>query len=233
MITLAIETATPYQTVALLQNQHILEFAECAPQGSLTQTLLPTIDRILEATSLTLADVNGLALSIGPGSFTGLRVGLATMTAFRLAHNLPLVGVSTLEGLAWTCGPQTMPMLCTVKIRQELVYWGLYEWQDGRVLCLEEEQMGNLPEICSNLSKPTLILGDGWVENRDQKLLNTGMLIEGPSETKMPSAKGIGWGGISLLKEKKHLPLGCTPHYIQPSYAERNSFTHPPKREEE
>jgi len=227
VITLAIETATPYQTVALLNDRNIMAFAECASDRSLTQSLLPTIDRVLQTSSLTVSDIEGLAVSMGPGSFTGLRVGLATMTAFRMARDLPLVGVSTLEGLAWSCGPVDLPLLCSVQIRSELVYWSLFQWQDHQVVCLKEEQMGELGEVCASLTEPTLVLGDGWVHNRGTLSVDSGQCIEVPPEALLPSAKGIGWAGVHLFKEGKYLPLGCTPNYIQPSYAEKKAPSHP------
>ncbi len=101
MIFLALETATSRQNVALFQDQECLGFLECDSNRSLTTQIIPTIHQVLDGVSLKVTDLQGLAVSIGPGTFTGLRVGLATMTAFRFALGIPLVGAS-MSGARWT-----------------------------------------------------------------------------------------------------------------------------------
>ena len=121
MIFLALESATSHPSVAIFENQKLLGFLECDSSRSLTPQIIPTIHQLLASVSLTVSDLQGLAISIGPGTFTGLRVGLATMTAFRFALGIPLVGVSTLEGLAWNLPQSELPILSTVSIRTDMV----------------------------------------------------------------------------------------------------------------
>ena len=80
---LAIDTATVWQSVALLRGERVLALVEQDADGSHARSLMGAIDRVLRESSLSLKDLQGLAVSIGPGSFTGLRVGLATMLGFR------------------------------------------------------------------------------------------------------------------------------------------------------
>jgi len=100
MIVLGIETATSFGGAALWRDGSIL--AEAVNDGvvSHSQRLMPFIDQILRETSLALADVDGIAVSVGPGSFTGLRIGLAVGKALAHAAQKPLTAVSTLEALA-------------------------------------------------------------------------------------------------------------------------------------
>ena len=136
------------------------------PSRSLTPQIIPHIHQLLEDTSLSVANLEGLAVSLGPGTFTGLRVGLATMTAFRLALGVPLVGVSTLEGLAWNLPNSDLP-----HYQYGLDTWrscvlgkvSLATWE--RLFALNLISIGKLPEICANLSEPTCIVGDGWIRN--------------------------------------------------------------------
>jgi tRNA threonylcarbamoyladenosine biosynthesis protein TsaB len=220
MIILALETATSHQSVAVFNDQHLLACLEYESGRPLTPQIIPTIDRLLTSVSLRMSDLDGLAISMGPGTFTGLRVGLATMTAFRLALNIPLVGVSTLEGLAWNHPCSDLPLLSTVSIRPGMVYWGIFRWEDQQVVCLKEAKIGDITEVCSALSEPTIVLGDGWMQNRNSLVSRGFPLIEAPPATLRPSAKGIGRAGRVLLARGTFLPQGCTPHYIQPSYAE-------------
>lgn len=221
MIFLAIETATSRQSVAIFRDQELLGYVECDSGRSLTTQIIPTIHQLLDGVSLKVADLEGLAVSIGPGTFTGLRVGLATMTAFRLALGIPLVGVSTLEGLAWNLPNSHLPIVSTVSIREDMVYWGIFRWQEGELVCLETDQIGKLTEISESLSEPSIVLGEGWIRNKESLQSSGTLIVEGPSEAIWPSAKGVGRAGRALLEKGQCLPEGCSPRYMQPSYAER------------
>ncbi len=219
MIFLALESATSRSSVAIFDDQKLLGFLECDASRSLTPQIIPTIDQLLASVSLTVSDLQGLAISIGPGTFTGLRVGLATMTAFRFALGIPLVGVSTLEGLAWNLPQSELPILSTVAIRTDMVYWGIFRWQDGQLMCQETDQIGNLSEVCAGLSETTVALGDGWLRNHERLQSDNVSVVEGPADAMWPSAKGIGPAGLKLLEQGDVLPESCVPRYVQPSYA--------------
>ena len=220
MIILALETATSHQSVAIFKDQDLLAYLECESGKSLTPQIIPTIDHLLTSVSLRVSDLEGLAVSMGPGTFTGLRVGLATMTAFRLALNIPLVGVSTLEGQVWNQPVSDLPVLSTVSIRPGMVYWGLFRWENQQVVCLTEAKIGEFREVCGAVSEPTIVLGDGWEQNQAVFPLQGYPLLKAPESGSWPSAKGIGLAGRVLLAKGAFLPQGCTPQYIQPSYAE-------------
>lgn len=220
MILLAIETATSRQSMAVLNNQKLLGYVECESSRSLTTQIIPAIDQLLRKASLDMEDLEALAVSIGPGSFTGLRVGLSTMTAFRLALGLPLVGVPTLEGLAWNLPDSDLPILSTVAIRADMVYWGLFQWEQQQLVCQQTDKIGKFSDVCADLTEPTIVLGDGLARNQENLKPHNGLIVEGPSEVLWPSAKGVGLAGRELLEKEEFLPEGCTPRYIQPSYAE-------------
>jgi tRNA threonylcarbamoyladenosine biosynthesis protein TsaB len=220
MIVLALEAATSRQSLALFNDQELLGYLECESHRSLTTQIIPTIHQLLELASLNVTALEGLAVSIGPGMFTGLRVGLATMTAFRLSLGIPLVGVSTLEGLAWNLPHSDLPILSTVAIRDEMVYWGIFRWQENQVVAMETDRIGKLADVCASLSEPTIVLGDGWIRNQECLMPHNDSVVEGPSDAMWPSAKGVGRAGRVLLEKGQFLPEGCTPRYVQPSYAE-------------
>ncbi len=220
MVVLALEAATSHQSIAIFKDQELLGYLETDSSRSLTTQIIPTIHQLLGLASLNVTDIEGLAVSIGPGTFTGLRVGLATMTAFRLALGIPLVGVSTLEGLAWNLPGSGLPILSTVAIREEMVYWGIFRWQENQVVAMKTDQIGKLTDVCTGLSEPTIVLGDGWIRNQECLRSHNDSVVEGPSDAIWPSAKGVGRAGRVLLEKGHILPEGCTPRYIQPTYAE-------------
>src|SRR5207244_11681605 len=110
---LAGETPTRGHRVAVLDGRRVVARADRDAEGAHAKWLVPTIDRVLASGGVTLADLKGLAVSIGPGSFTGLRVGLATMMGLRLVTGLPLAAVPTLEAMAWTLRSADRP-LCPI-----------------------------------------------------------------------------------------------------------------------
>ena len=229
MIVLALETATSRSSVAILQNDELLGEVECDSSRSLTTQIIPAIHELLEVTSLKMTNLEGLAVSIGPGTFTGLRVGLATMTAFRLALGIPLVGVSTLEGLAWNLPAGELPIMCTVAIRADVVYWSRFRWQQQTLMRITTDQVGTIDQICEELTEPTVLLGDGWLQNKEGLSAHNLPIVEAPSEAMWPSAKSVGQAGRKLLEEGHYLSEGCAPRYIQPSYAKTSqSFSQDP-----
>src|SRR2546426_7623966 len=96
---LAVETATSRQSVAVLDGPRVLARSDEEAAGSQARLLIPTIDRLLKTSGLTLSSLEGLAVSIRPGSFTGLRGGLATMLGLRATTGLPLAAGPALEAV--------------------------------------------------------------------------------------------------------------------------------------
>ena len=124
---LALDTATPAVTVALydapgdrlLASHHEIDARR---HGEL---LLPAVDRVLEEADAALADVTGIVVGVGPGPYTGLRVGLATAEAFGAALGTPVHGVCTLDGIAYASGLRT-PFVVATDARRKELYWARY-----------------------------------------------------------------------------------------------------------
>src|SRR4026209_2728036 len=95
------ETATTWQSVAILSGERVLARCDQAAAGSHARLLLPAIDRVLSDAGVVPQKLDGLVVSIGPGSFTGLRVGLSVVLGIRTVTQVPLVVVPTLEGMGW------------------------------------------------------------------------------------------------------------------------------------
>ena len=158
---LAVDTATAWQSVAVLDGEKVLARADEDAEGAQAKRLVPAIDRVLASCGMTLADLEGLAVSIGPGSFTGLRVGLATMLGFRLVTGLPLAAVPTLEAMAWSLRDAAVPLCPMLKARTGEVYWGLYRWQDDMTLqVLQDERVGTVGTVAQSLCGPVMLFGE-------------------------------------------------------------------------
>ena len=224
MKVLAVETATSWQSVAILDGSRVLTRQDQDAAGSHAKLLLPTIDQLLRETGLTLNQLDGLVGSIGPGSFTGLRVGLATLLGFRTISRLPLAVVPTLEGLAWNFkGASTL--LCPVlNSRRGELYWALFRWTSDDVLeRVMSEQVGTAAMLGNSLTGSVLVFGEGWTVEAPAIRASTHAsteILEVPEPAMKPSAVSIGLAGIARLKRGEVAGVGISPLYIQRTSAE-------------
>jgi len=224
MKVLAVETATSWQSVAILDESRVLARYDQDAAGSHAKLLLPTIDRLFRETGLTFKQLDGLAVSIGPGSFTGLRVGLATLLGFRTISRLPLAVVPTLEGMAWNLRGISAPLCPILNSRRGELYWALFRWtSDDRLERVVSEQVGTAAMLGSSLIESVLVFGEGWtVEGtaiRASIPVST-TIAEAPALAMKPSAVSIGLAGIERLRRGEHAGIGISPLYVQRTAAE-------------
>ncbi len=223
MKVLAVETATSWQSVAILDGSRVLARYDQDAAGSHAKLLLPTIDRLFRETGLTLKQLDGLVVSIGPGSFTGLRVGLATLLGFRTISRLPLAVVPTLEGMAWNLRG-TPTLLCPIlNSRREELYWALFRWtSDDRLERVLSEQVGTPIILGGSLTESVLVFGEGWTVEESAIRASTSSSVtvtEAPDFAK-PSAVSIGLAGIERLRRGEYAGVGISPLYVQRTAAE-------------
>ncbi len=218
---LAVETSTRCQSVAIVHDQQVLAEESHLVCVSHASVLVPTIDRLLQSLNLSLSQLDGLAVSIGPGSFTGLRVGLSTMMGFRLATQLPLVTVSTLEAMAWNLKNEKRVICPTFKASRGEVYWALFQWMGGQVARISEDRHGPLSQLVDSIDKETVMFGDGWLasEGKLKELLGD-RGIPGPEEAMLPSAINVAFSSLSSFHAKQYAGKQLTPRYVQRAEAE-------------
>ena len=218
---LAIDTSTRCQSVAVLDQTALLAqnvHEHCSSHASL---LIPAIQRLLASIPRSLSSIEGLAASAGPGSFTGLRVGLSTMIGFRMVTGLPLVTVPTLEAMAWshqTCSHVLCPMLVS---RAQEVYWARFQWRNGRLVRLSEDRVGSIQEVIDSSSRPTVFWGEGWL--RHQSLLTETLgdsAVGGSLAFTHPSAYHVGLASLSYFQTGNLAGRRPAPHYVQRAEAD-------------
>ncbi|MGW7195371.1 tRNA (adenosine(37)-N6)-threonylcarbamoyltransferase complex dimerization subunit type 1 TsaB [Streptomyces chryseus] len=155
MLLLAVDTATPAVTVALHDGDSVVAEAGQVDARRHGELLLPTVDRVLAGAGLKLDAVTGVVVGVGPGPYTGLRVGLATAETFGLVLGVPVHGLCTLDGLAYAAG-LTGPFAVATDARRKEVYWARYD--DARTRVSEPavdrpadiaEQLAGLPVVGS------------------------------------------------------------------------------------
>lgn len=130
-----------------------------------SRTLLPMLESLLKNAALTLSDMDGLAVVAGPGSFTGLRIGVAAVKGLALAAGKPCCGVSTLEAMAFSLAHMDGFVLCPVMdARRSQVYNALFLAEGGAPARLCEDRAVTVEELCAdlkNLKKSVVLVGDG------------------------------------------------------------------------
>lgn len=224
MKVLAVETATSRQSIALLDDEKVLAQEEQDATGAHGALLLPTITRLLASAGLTLTQLDGLVCSIGPGSFTGLRVGTATLLGVRAATDIPLVLVPTLEAMAWSLRDTSGPICPVLPSRKEEIYWAVFRWEtDGLLERLVPEQVGSPDALARMLTGPTTIVGEGWtmMETAIRSALPSGAtVLQVPGDPVRPSAVTVGLAGIERLRRGDVAGDHVAPLYVQRTEAE-------------
>lgn len=162
MRALGIDTATWTASVGICDGPEILtDSARPVDRGNHATTLLPMIDAALTAAGLGLSDLDLLAVSIGPGSFTGLRIGLSIAKGFALAARLPVVGVPTLEALAHAAGRRPGLVCPVLDARKREVYGAGFRWAGETLEQVCEAAVLEPQGFAACLSSPCTLVGDG------------------------------------------------------------------------
>ncbi len=225
MLTLAFETSAKAGSVALLDDTKLL--GESYQNTGLThsQTLLSMAETLIAHCGYTPQDIQAVAVAAGPGSFTGIRIGVAAAKGFAWAKELPCCGVSTLEAMALNLGVWQGYVLPVMDARRNQVYNALFHAQNGVLTRICQDRAISLEDLCSeikNLQESVFLVGDGSILCYNTLSEDVNALIL-PSEDRMHQrAKGVGmtaWLAISRGESTDAATL--TPNYLRLSQAER------------
>lgn len=219
---LALDTATLVSSVALATRDRLLAELTLQIKKTHSERLMPHIEQLLALAETDRRAIEAVAVSIGPGSFTGLRIGLATAKALAYALSIPLVGVPTLAALAFGCSAPGALLAPTMDAQKGNIYLALYRRGDGgldevappRVLA-SEEAAGEL----ASRREPVLILGEA-VELYADAFRRQGLPLAAP-HIAMPRAANVAMLAFHLLDAGVHHDvMTLEPLYIRRSEAE-------------
>jgi len=223
-IILALETATMCGSVALVSENRCLAEFSLQTGETHSRRLLAGVDWLLQETGIDWSSVDAVAVSLGPGSFTGLRIGLATAKGLAMAGGAKLIGLGTLDGLAAQLFAAGEILICPVlDARKKEVYCGFFKCDNQGIPRLLEEYLVISPEaLCERIDEPVVLLGDGATVYGDlfrEKLVD--LLKMPPSNAYFPRAATIGLLALDKWQKKEFLdPAGAEPIYIRLSEAE-------------
>lgn len=160
-ILLTLQTAVPAGSLAVTAGRRLLAEINLDGAGTPTEWLLPTIEDLLRKAGLDMARVDAVAAVRGPGSFTGLRVGLATAKGLAMAAGCPLLGVSSLKCLAMQVPYAALPVCAMIDARKKEVYAAVYRWEAGQPRQMGDERVIAPEALIEELSGEVLFVGGG------------------------------------------------------------------------
>lgn len=223
MILLALDTATPVTAVALLEDEKVLG-QEFQPAKNHSVTLLPAVDRLMADSSVSRASLGAIAAGVGPGSFTGVRVGLTLAKTMAFALGVDLVGVSTLEALAYDGRGGEADWICPCLDALKKEIYGARYRMDGT--CEEAEGAHDPRRWAENLAMTggrCLLLGTGVSRYREifEEILGEQAVIPSEEALHRVSAVAVGLLGLERLhRGEKDDPRTLEPMYCRLSEAE-------------
>ncbi len=218
---LALETSTLAGGAALLDDGRVVGQSTLNIALTHSERLMAVVDRLLQDCGWEAKDLRGIAVSIGPGSFTGLRVGVATAQGLALALGVPVAPVPTLDALAATLPFAEWPVCPLLDARKGEVYLSLYRWA-GDAMKREWEYLALAPRAAvERLAPPVIVLGDGVPPCRPfLARLGAGVRIASPAHS-LPSPAVVGELGHAMLESGRGVPGDAlAPLYLRPSEAE-------------
>ena len=160
MKVLGIDTSSAVGSIGIIENESVIAEYSLNVVASHSVRLMPAIDDVLKRAGLKIQDIDGFAVTIGPGSFTGLRIGVGTVKSFSYALKKPIVGVITLDALAYNLKFADKLICPILDARKQEVYSAIY--RGGLKLVRQTDYLcAKIESILAHLTEPTIFVGDG------------------------------------------------------------------------
>ena len=220
---LALDSTAEVSSVCVCEGERLVCEITVNTGNTHSQTLLPAVEQTLKMAELSVDDIDVFASSTGPGSFTGVRIGVATVKGIAYGKNKPCVSVSTLEALAYNLIGNNGLICPVMNARRSQVYNALFECENGNLtrLCLDRAlSISELDEELANESRPIYLSGDGY-DITANGFKNTKISFV-PERQRYQSAYSV--AQIALRKHNAGEYVDDTalvPIYLRPSQAER------------
>ncbi|MBF0565378.1 MAG: tRNA (adenosine(37)-N6)-threonylcarbamoyltransferase complex dimerization subunit type 1 TsaB [Nitrospirae bacterium] len=220
----AVGSAAVLDTIEGLSGCRILRLTD--KKNTHSQSLMPSIDFLLKTSGLKISDVGLFVVTLGPGSFTGLRIGLSTVNGFSFATGKPVAGVSALECLAWNFPYSACPVCTIIDARRGDVYGALFTYGDNGFSRLLEEGVYNagvlMEKLSDNFRDYTVFTGDACVKFRAliEERLGDKALFAGPDKTYVSAATAALIGVKEYEKGRATVSNTLKPLYFKRPQAE-------------
>lgn len=221
---LAIETSSKVCAVALLENDKLIQEKILEDENTHSVKLMPLVDELLRETKTNIQDIDLFACDKGPGSFTGIRIGIATVKAFADVTNKRVMGITSLEALAYNVEQEGI--ICSlIDARNENVYCGFFQKVNHKITQVNELEFNNINNVlnfANSLEKPITFVGNSSEVYKDvikSKLKEKATFVDREEDNKL-NARNI---ALAAFKKKEEAAdtNSLRPTYLRKSNAER------------
>ena len=216
---LGIDTSALVATVALCEDEKPLAVYSQKCGLTHSQTMLPMVKNVLDNTDTAIDDIDMIAVSEGPGSFTGIRIGISTVKGLAFGKNKICIGVSTLEAMARTIAEFcTDAIICPVMdARRNQLYNAIFQFRGGKLLRLCEDRMIEAPALAKELDamdQPVYFIGDGYDIMSRMKL---SYQKETPAACRWQNGYGVAMAALARYNEAEDKSV-FTDRLLRPEY---------------
>ena len=222
---LAFESSAKAASVALFTDGEFVKEQYRNDGLTHSQTLLPMAQQLLKECNLQATDIDAVAVAAGPGSFTGVRIGVSAAKGFAWGGEIPCYGVSTLESMARQMAEYEGYILPVMDARRQQVYTALFEAVGGQITRLWEDQAISLEELAQGiktLEKPIFLVGDGSILCYNTLKERIPALVLQPEDKMHQRARGVGLAALAAIaRGESGDAAALTPNYLRLSQAER------------
>lgn len=221
---LGIDSSAKSASAAVTENSKVISSFYINTGLTHSQTLMPMIDNALKCADISLDDIGLIAVNKGPGSFTGVRIGVAAAKGLADVKDIPCVGISTLESMAHNLTSIDCIAVCVMDARCNQVYTALFDISDNQISRITEDEAISIDELgqkLKNYKKMKIFVGDG-AEICYNKLINDDSSLKIAEESiRYQNAVGV-CHAAELLSEEQYVPaLSLVPEYLRLPQAER------------
>jgi tRNA threonylcarbamoyladenosine biosynthesis protein TsaB len=222
MYILGIDTSTTTGSVAIASEDAVIAQYSLNIEVTHSERLMSTVDRVLKDTGLAIGEMDGYAVAIGPGSFTGLRIGLAAVKGLALVSGKPIAAVPTLKALAWNLPSAGYPICPMLDARKSEVYAAMYRFEGTTLVHVMAEAVISLARLSERISGKTIFTGEAsHLFRREIENLFGDRALFAPLSAILPSAATVAEIGMDMIKNGKQAdPDSLTPMYIRRPEAE-------------
>lgn len=222
---LAIDTSSKICSVSILEDKKVIIEKHNDDEKTHSQKLMPLIAEILKQQNINLDDINLLACCQGPGSFTGIRIGISTVKAFSDVKNIPIIGITSLESLAYNIKTDGL-IASIIDAKHDNVYFALYRLKNNSYSLIHSpisDTIFNVIKILKNYPDEITFVGDGTISHSQLIETNLQHCIFANDTENIQTSISVGHAALDKYNSESYTPTyTLSPIYLKKSQAEIN-----------
>ena len=224
MIVLSMDSSSLVTTVALLKDEHLLGEFTLNFKREHSVILMEKIEMLLKDCNIDISEVDGFVVSKGPGSFTGLRIGMATVKGLSMGSNKPYLSISSLDALAYSLVNFDGIICPIMDALRDSVFTCMYKSSNGelsKIIDYSALSLDELVEVLQQKDEPVIFTGDGVYKYKEYLLEKLPNAKFAPNHLSVVKASALGELGMELLRKDQYDDMNSAPLYLKKPKAER------------